>query len=59
MIKATAYEAGRLTTVDVDGTKTEYPFALLIACRSADDLREALKAGEVQFTFGPDREDGE
>lgn len=35
-------EIGHLTTLDSDGTKTEYPFALLIAFKNADDCRRAL-----------------
>lgn len=50
-------EIGRLTTIDEDGTKTEYPFALLIEFKSAEDCKRALKDEQCRFSFGDYPED--
>lgn len=53
-------EMGQLTTLDADGTKTEYPFALLIEFKSAEDCKRALMDERCRFSFGdyPDDKEG-
>lgn len=45
-------EMGQLMTLDCDGTKTEYPFALLIEFKSAEDCKRAIDDEQCRFAFG-------
>lgn len=45
-------EMGRLTTIDAEGTRTEYQMALVIEFASAEEIRKAIKDGLCTFGFG-------
>ena len=45
-------EMGQLSTVDDDGTKTQYKFALVIEFNSPDEIRKAISEGQCKFEFG-------
>jgi len=45
-------EMGQLTTIDQDGSKTEYKMALVIEFPSTDEIRKAIKDGKCDFTWG-------
>ena len=52
-MNANAIEAGRVTTVDLDGGQHEYERALVIRFETDDAIRAALMAGERTFSvFG-------
>ena len=43
-------EMGRVTTVDQDGTRTDYAMAMVIEFASAAEIRQAMK--DAACTFG-------
>jgi hypothetical protein len=45
-------EMGQLTTVDSDGTKTEYKMALVIEFASVSEIKQAIEEGQCTFGFG-------
>lgn len=45
-------EMGQLTTIDAEGTRTEYKMALAIEFASAEEIRQAIKDGACTFGFG-------
>ena len=49
--KARLVEFGMLATIDEDGTKTEYPMALLIEFDSPEAIRKAIHDGYVRMEF--------
>lgn len=49
--KPKAREVGRIVTLETDGYQRVTPMGLLIAFDSAEQVREALRTGHVEFTF--------
>jgi hypothetical protein len=49
--KPKAVEAGRITSMDLDGRTHIVPFGLLVKFDSPDSLRHAIAAGRLEFTF--------
>lgn len=47
-------EMGQLTTIDLDGTKTEYKRALVIEFASVEEIRQAIEEGACTFGWGDD-----
>ena len=47
-------EMGQLTTIDSDGTKTEYKRALVIEFASVAEIKQAISDGSCTFSFGAD-----
>lgn len=50
-LKPRAVEAGRIISLDLDGTKHEVPMGLLIQFESAAHLRQAIEDGRLEFSF--------
>ena len=49
--KPRAVEAGRITSLDLDGSTHIVPFGLLVKFDSPDALRQAIASGRLEFTF--------
>lgn len=47
-------EMGQLTTIDSDGTRTEYKRALVIEFASVEEIKQAIEEGACTFGFGGD-----
>lgn len=47
-------EMGQLTTIDSDGTKTEYKRALVIEFASVAEIKQAIEDGACTFGWGAD-----
>lgn len=45
-------EMGELTTIDSDGTKTEYKRALVIEFASLAEIKQAIEEGACTFGWG-------
>lgn len=51
-MSAKLIEMGQITTVGLDGEKSEYKMALLIEFDNRDDIRKAIAEGTCEFSFG-------
>ena len=45
-------EMGQITTIDSDGTRHEYPMALVIEFASVAEIKQAIEDGRCNFSFG-------
>jgi hypothetical protein len=49
--KPKAVEAGRITSLDLDGSTHVVPWGLLVSFDSPDKLRQAIADGRLEFSF--------